>query len=81
MKTKKKAKGKGKATGTLPCSGIQNSIDKLFAQMKRYSRKSKRWQRLIGAVTYYLAKDMIVFYTFEKPGFKQLVGVLINNRP
>ena len=46
MKAKKKAKGKGKATGTLPRSGIQNSIDESFAQMKKYDRKSKRWQRL-----------------------------------
>ena len=75
MKAKKKAKGKGKATGTSPRSGIQNLIDESFAQMKRYDRKSKRWQRLTDAVTYYLAKDMVPFYTVEKPGFKQLVGV------
>ena len=43
--------------------------------MKRYNRKSKRWQRLTDAVMYYLAKDMVLFYTVEKPGFKQLVVV------
>ena len=75
MKAKKKAKGKGKATGTLPCSGIQNSIDESFAQMKKYDRKSKLWQRLTDAVMYYLAKDMVPFQTVEKTGFKQLVGV------
>ena len=32
-----------------------------------------------GAVTYNLAKDMVSFYMVEKPRFKQLVGVLINN--
>ena len=66
MKAKKKAKGKGKATGTLPHSGIQNSINESFAQMKKYDRKSKRWQRLTDAVTYYLAKGMVPFYTVEK---------------
>ena len=47
MKAKKKAKGEGKATGTSPRSGIQNSINELFAQMTKYNRKSKRWQRLM----------------------------------
>ena len=27
------------------------------------------------AITYYLAKDMVPFYTVEKPGFKRLVSV------
>ena len=74
-KAKKKAKGKGKATGTSLLSGIQNLIDESFTQMEKYDRKSKRWQILTDAVIYYLAKDMVPFYTVEKPGFKQLVGL------
>lgn len=34
MKAKKRAKEKGKATGTSPHSEIQNSIDESFTQMK-----------------------------------------------
>ena len=65
MKEKKKAKGKEIGTGTSPHSEIQNSINESFAQMKTYNRKSKRQCRLIEAVMYYLAKDMVPFYTIE----------------
>ena len=75
IKDKKKAKGKEKSTGASSCSGIQNSIDESFAAMGKYDRKSKRWQKLTEAVTYYLAKDIVPFYTVEKPGFKRLVSV------
>ena len=61
MMKAKRAKGKEKVTETSPCSEIQNSISELFAQIKKYDRKSGHWLRLAKAVTLYLAKDMISF--------------------
>lgn len=64
IKVKKKAKAKEKFTGILLSSGIQNSIDKSFAQMKKYDRKNKRWQRLTDTMTYiiYITKRRIWSY-------------------
>ena len=64
IKVQKKAKAKEKFTGTLLSSGIQNSIDKSFAQMKKYDRKNKRWQRLTDTMTYivYITKRRIWSY-------------------
>ena len=75
IKAKKKAKGKEQSTEASSRVGIQNSIDESFAAVRKYDRKSKRWQKLTEAITYYLAKDMVPFYTIEKPGFKRLVSV------
>ena len=43
--------------------------------MKRYDKKSKRWQKLTDMISYYLAKDMVPLYSIEKPGFKELVSI------
>ena len=42
IKAEKKAKGMRKAAGTSPHSGIENSINEPFAQIKKYDKKCKQ---------------------------------------
>ena len=70
-----KAKKKADKFSEVSSSSTQSSIDKSFARMKKYDKKSKRWQKLTDTVSYYLAKDMVPLYSVEKPGFKELVSI------
>ena len=46
---------------------------RLFAKVTPYVRNSKKWEKLTGAVTSCLAKDIMPIYSVEKPGFQQLL--------
>ncbi len=46
----------------------------LAESVQRYERKGKKWKELTDAVMFYIAKDCLLLYTVEKPGFKNLVS-------
>ena len=39
----------------------------------KYNHEGKKWQQLTNSVTFYLAKDMMPFYSIEKEGFRKLL--------
>ena len=47
-----------------------------FSKSTAYDRKSKRWSDIKRAVTAYLCKDMVPFYTVERSGFKEMIKTL-----
>ena len=59
-----------------PATQQQTSIVQAFSKSTAYDRKSKRWSDITRAVTTYLCKDMVPFYTVERSGFKEMIKTL-----
>ena len=53
--------------------GLQQTLAGSFAKVTPYACNSKKWEKLTGAVTFCLAKDVMPIYSVEKPGFQQLL--------
>ncbi len=59
-----------------PDAQVQPSISDAFARRTKYKRDSVRWNKCTDAVTKYICKDMVSFYTVEKQFFKELINTL-----
>ncbi len=59
-----------------PNAQVQPSISDAFARCTRYKRDSVRWNKYTDAVTKYICKEMVSFYTVEKQSFKDLITTL-----
>ncbi|CAM4608395.1 unnamed protein product [Leuciscus chuanchicus] len=51
----------------------QPTITGAFAKSTKYKTDSDRWRQLTDAVTRFLAKEMVLFNTVEKPSFKAML--------
>ena len=63
-------------TPATPATQQQTSIVQAFSKSTAYDRKSKRWSDITRAITTYLCKDMVPFYTVEHSGFKEMIKTL-----
>ena len=54
----------------------QATIAGAFTSGTPYDKKSKRWNEITEAVTFWLAKDMMPIQAVEREGFKRLVKKL-----
>ncbi len=48
-----------------PDAQVQPSISDAFARRTKYKRDSVRWNKCTDAVTKYICKDMVSFYTVK----------------
>lgn len=64
------------ATTSRSTAITQPTIMGAFSKTIQYKRDSARWKTCTDAVTKYLAKEMVSFYTVEKKSFKDMVKVL-----
>ena len=51
----------------------QVTLQESMSKFQLYLCSSKKWQKLIDAVTYCVAKDMMLLYSVEKSGFKYML--------
>ena len=49
--------------------GLQQTLAGSFAKVTPYVRNSKKWEKLTGAVTFCLAKDVMPIYSVESLDF------------
>ena len=54
-------------------SQMQTTIAQAFSRGQKYPRDGNRWKELTDSVAYFLAKEMLPFYTVEKEGFKRML--------
>ena len=60
-------------------SGMQQqTLTGSFVKVTPYVQNSRKWEKLTGAVTFCLAKDVMLIFPVEKPGFRELLKAFDN---
>lgn len=72
-KRMKGGEGSSKTAEKRATGGQQQTLEGVIARSTPYARNSKRWEKLMNAITYCVAKDIMPLQSIEKPGFKQLI--------